>query len=79
MQSYRDLANTFLEQKEHRSAWLVYNYYLNKGFKISENDLGEIIASEIISNYNNDKQDDSFKQKIKIQFVPDISQVKKII
>jgi hypothetical protein len=67
LQSYRDLANTFLEQKEHRSAWLVYNYYLNKGFKISENDLGEIIASEIISNYNNDKQDDSFKQKIKIK------------
>jgi hypothetical protein len=67
LQSYRDLANTFLEQKEHRSAWLVYNYYLNKGFKISENDLGEIIGSEIISNYNNDKQDDSFKQKIKIK------------
>jgi len=40
LQSYRDLANTFLEQKEHRNAWLVYNYYLNKGFKISENDLG---------------------------------------
>jgi tetratricopeptide (TPR) repeat protein len=67
LQSYRDLANTFLEQKEHRNAWLVYNYYLNKGFKISENDLGEIIASEIISNYNNDKQNDSFKQKIKIK------------
>jgi hypothetical protein len=67
LQSYRDLANTFLEQKEHRNAWLVYNYYLNKGFKISENDLGEIIASEIISNYNSDKQDDSFKQKIIIK------------
>jgi len=67
LQSYRDLANTFLEQKEHRNAWLVYNYYLNKGFKISENDLGEIIASEIISNYNNDRQDVRFKQKIKIK------------
>jgi hypothetical protein len=67
LQSYRDLANTFLEQKEHRNAWLVYNYYLNKGFKISGNDIGEIIASEIISNYNSDQQDDSFKQKIKIE------------
>jgi tetratricopeptide (TPR) repeat protein len=67
LQSYRDLANTFLEQKEHRNAWLVYNYYLNKGFKISESDIGEIIASEIISNYNSDKQDARFKQKIKIK------------
>ncbi|MFT7336658.1 MAG: hypothetical protein ACI9M1_002620 [Porticoccaceae bacterium] len=67
LQSYRDLANTFLEQKDHRNAWLVYNYYLNKGFKIANNDIGEIIASEIISNYNYDKQDDSFKQKIKIK------------
>jgi hypothetical protein len=67
LQSYRDLANTFLEQKEHRNAWLVYNYYLNKGFKISESDIGEIMASEIISNYNSDKQDDHFKQKIKIK------------
>jgi hypothetical protein len=67
LQSYRDLANSFLEQKEHRNAWLVYNYYLNKGFKISESDIGEIMASEIISNYNSDKQDDHFKQKIKIK------------
>jgi tetratricopeptide (TPR) repeat protein len=67
LQSYRDLANTFLEQKKHRNAWLVYNYYLNKGFKISDNDIGEIIASEIISNYNSDQQKDSFKRKIKIK------------
>jgi len=67
LQSYRDLANTFLEQKEHRNAWLVYNYYLNKGFKIANNDIGEIIASEIISNYNYDQEDDGFKQKIKIK------------
>jgi hypothetical protein len=67
LQSYRDLANTFLEQKDHRNAWLVYNYYLNKGFKIANNDIGEIIASEVISNYNYDQQDESFKQKIKIK------------
>lgn len=67
LQSYRDLANTFLEQKDHRNAWLVYNYYLNKGFKIANNDIGEIMSSEIISNYNYDKKDDSFKQKIKIK------------
>ncbi|MFQ3181746.1 MAG: hypothetical protein ACI9Z4_001345 [Polaribacter sp.] len=66
-QSYRDLANTFLEQKDHRNAWLVYNYYLNKGLKIANNDIGEIMASEIISNYNYDQQDDSFKRKIKIK------------
>ena len=65
-QSYRDLANTFLTLKEYRSVWLTYNYYLNKGFKIEENDIGEIIASEIISSYNLDKEPKGVLQKIKI-------------
>ena len=65
-QSYRDLANTFLTLKEYRGLWLTYNYYLNKGFKIEENDIGEIITSEIISSYNLDKEPKGVLQKIKI-------------
>jgi hypothetical protein len=65
-QSYRDLANIFLTLKKYRDVWLTYNYYLNKGFEIEENDIGEIIASEIISSYNLDKEPKGVLQKIKI-------------
>jgi tetratricopeptide (TPR) repeat protein len=66
-QSYRDLANTFLTLKKYRDVWLTYNYYLNKNFKIEENDIGEIIASEIISSYNLDQEERGVHQKIKIK------------
>jgi tetratricopeptide (TPR) repeat protein len=65
-QSYRDLANTFLILKKYRDVWLTYNYYLNRDFEIEENDIGEIIASEIISSYNLDKEPKGVLQKIKI-------------
>jgi tetratricopeptide (TPR) repeat protein len=65
-QSYRDLANTFLTLKKYRDVWLTYNYYLNRDFEIEENDIGEIIASEIISSYNLDKEPKGVLQKIKI-------------
>ena len=65
-QSYRDLANTFLTLKKYRDVWLTYNYYLNKGFEIEENDIGEIIASEIIASYNMDPEPKGVHQKIKI-------------
>ena len=65
-QSYRDLANTFLGLKEYREFWLTYNYYRNKGFKIDDNDIGEVMASEIISAYNLDKT--TSHRKIKIEY-----------
>ena len=52
-QSYRDLANTFLDLKDYRNAFLIYKYYLQKDFKLEENDIGDIISSEIISCYSN--------------------------
>lgn len=64
-QSYRDLANTYLTLKRYRDAWLTYHYYLNKGFKIEDNDIGEIMASEIIAANNLDKDDKN--QKIKVE------------
>ncbi|MGK0453588.1 MAG: tetratricopeptide (TPR) repeat protein [Paraglaciecola sp.] len=67
-QSYRDLANTFLELKEYREFWLAYNYYRNKDFKIDDNDIGEVMASEIISAYNLDKDSTTSHQKIKIEY-----------
>jgi tetratricopeptide (TPR) repeat protein len=66
LQSYRDLANTFLTLKEYRDLWLAYNYFLNKGYKIEDNDISEIITSEIIAAYNLDTEDKSSLRKIKI-------------
>lgn len=66
LQSYRDVANTFLEINKYKDVWLTYNYFLNKGFKIEDNDISAIISSEIISTYNLDKVNDSSSQKINI-------------
>ncbi|WP_299667426.1 hypothetical protein [uncultured Polaribacter sp.] len=63
-QSYRDLAQAFLDLKDYRSTWLIYKFYLNKGFKIENNDIGEIFSSEIISSYHKDKNGSHKKIKI---------------
>ncbi len=63
-QSYRDLANSFLEIRDYRNAWFTYKYFLNAGFKIKEKDIDDIIVSEILSAYNLDTA--SHHQKIKI-------------
>lgn len=66
LQSYRDLANTFLILKEYRNLWFAYNYFLDKSYKIEDNDIGEIMTSEIIAAYNLDKEDQGSRRKIKI-------------
>jgi hypothetical protein len=65
-QSFRDLANTFLDLNEYKNATSIYKYYLQKGFKIEENDIGEIISSEIISCFNKGEKYDNSYQKVKI-------------
>lgn len=66
-QSFRDLANAFLEQKAYNEFWSTYYFYLNKGYKIDEDDIGEIISSEIISAYNLDIENNNKRKKIKIE------------
>ncbi|QOD61479.1 carboxypeptidase-like regulatory domain-containing protein [Polaribacter haliotis] len=65
-QSYRDLANSFYDLKNYKNFWFIYNNYFNKGFKIEDNDIGDIITSEIISNYKNDEKNNHKYQRIKI-------------
>lgn len=65
-QSYRDLANVFLESKEYKSLWQTYHFYLKKGYLINDGkDISEIIVSEIISAYNKDSV--KYAQRIKIE------------
>ncbi|OBY67107.1 hypothetical protein LPB301_04365 [Polaribacter reichenbachii] len=67
LQSFRDLANAFLEQKEYNEFWSTYYYFLNKGYKVEEDDVSEIISSEIISAYNLDVENGNSRKKIKIE------------
>ena len=46
IQSYRDLINVYIELKQYKKALNTYNYFLNKGFTIEENGIGEIMARE---------------------------------
>jgi tetratricopeptide (TPR) repeat protein len=64
VQSYRDLANLYLELENYRDFWLTYKYFFEKGFKIDDNDIGEIISSEIISTYNLDLNNKVNSKKI---------------
>ena len=63
-QSYRDLGNAFLEIKDYRNVWLTYKYFLAKRLKIKENDIDDIITSEMISAYNLDSTNSTRKIKI---------------
>lgn len=62
-QSYRNLASSFLNIKDYKNAWKAYKYYLIKGFKIENNDLGKVINSEMINTYIHRKKDTNFKDK----------------
>lgn len=61
-QSYRDVANVSLDLKEYAQAWKAYQFYLHKDFSIEDNDIGEILLSEIIATENNNGNENSPKR-----------------
>ena len=65
IQSYRDLANAYIENKEYNKARKIYNYYLVKGFTIEKNNIGSVLESEMISTYANLKRDSKLLENIK--------------
>ncbi|WP_026777811.1 hypothetical protein [Polaribacter sp. Hel_I_88] len=64
-QSYRDVANVLLDLKEYPQAWKAYQYYLHNDFNIEDDDIGEILISEIIATENNSGNENS-TQGIKV-------------
>jgi len=64
-QSYRDVGNILLDLKDYTQAWKAYQFYLIKDFNIEDNDIGEILISEIIAAENNNGSENS-PQKIKV-------------
>lgn len=65
-QSYRDIANCFLDLEDYNNFWLTYNNYFNKNLKLENNDIGEIITSEMIAAYNKEDKNTTTK-RIKIE------------
>ena len=64
-QSYRDVGNVLLDLKEYAQAWKAYLFYFNNDFNIENNDIGEILVSEMIATENNNGNENS-PQKIKV-------------
>lgn len=65
-QSYRDIANCYLDLNDYKNAWKTYKYYFHKGNKIEANDIGDIFNSEITQTYLKRKKDKNFKEKFLI-------------
>ena len=64
-QSYRDIANVLLDLEQYNEANKAYQYYLHKDFNIEDNDIGEILLSEIIAT-NNNNENESSSRTIKV-------------
>ncbi len=50
-QSFRDLANAYVQLEEYQKAWKIYKYYLHKGYTLEENAIGEIMYREMEALY----------------------------
>lgn len=46
-QSYRDLANAYVENEQFKRAWRMYMSYLGQGFKGNEEGIGELVFDEM--------------------------------
>lgn len=66
-QSYRDLANAYLELNDRSGFWRIYNSYFQKKNKIDENDIEDIISSEIMTNYKIDKDEQNKVRIINVE------------
>ena len=65
-QSYRDLANAYVENDEFQLGWRIYMNYLNQGNDVSDDGIGQIMYNEMEYLYFNRAN----QAKIKETFVP---------
>jgi tetratricopeptide (TPR) repeat protein len=63
-QSYRDLANGYAHLNQYKNAWKIYLYYLQQGFLIKDNAIGDIFNTEMKAIYVQRKQKDSIREKL---------------
>jgi len=65
-QSYRDLANAYVENDQYKKAWRLYLSYLMQGNDISDEGIGQILYDELEFLYYNRRQQTEIKEK----FIP---------
>jgi hypothetical protein len=66
VQSYRDLANAFMENNQYKKAWRLYMSYLMQGNDVSGEGIGQLLYNEMEWLYFNR----SYQTDIKERFVP---------
>ena len=66
-QSFRDLANAYVHDKNYPSAWKVYMNYLYKGNKLEENGIGEIMYREMEALYTQKKEAAKIRESFKLK------------
>lgn len=64
-QSYRDLANAYADLKNYSQFWFMYNHYLKKNGELQNNDIGDIIRSEIRNSNRFYEKKNEIKTKVK--------------
>ncbi|WP_109852056.1 carboxypeptidase-like regulatory domain-containing protein [Aquimarina sp. AU58] len=65
-QSFRDLANAYVENKQYRKGWDMYIRYLKRGHKLENKGIEQIVYSEMHSLYSKKKE----IAEIKEAFIP---------
>lgn len=65
-QSYRDLANAYLENDQYKKAWRMYMSYLFKGNNVSGEGIGQTLYNEMEWLYFNRKNQTAIKER----FIP---------
>lgn len=63
LKSFRDVAFSYIQNKEYVNAWKVYKYLLIKGNKIDDSNLGKIITAEMLMTYQKLKEQNMISEK----------------
>lgn len=65
-QSFRDLANAYLEDEQYQNAWDMYMRYLRRGFKLEEKGIEQVVYNEMKYLYTQKKDIAKIKEIFKI-------------
>ncbi len=79
VQSFRDLGNAYSELKEYQKAWKIYRYYLQKGFSLEQNAIGEVMASEMTALYMSKRKEAKIKEKMAVDTTVNITNDVRIV
>ncbi len=79
VQSFRDLANAYNELGEYQDAWKIYRYYLQKGYTLENNPIGQIMASEMTALYMLKKEEAKIKDRMAVDTTENITNDTRIV